>query len=130
MRKSILEEDIAFGDVKLSKAERQKVYDLISKPVYKDPETGDMYTALQKYQLENKTEFLKNVGLLYTLTDGFKNIDSLVKTKVKKTVKEGLRNLEQTINSTARHSDGSLKYVSSVKEDPESVWSKGWNLGN
>ena len=103
------------------------MYDNISKPVYKDPETGEFYTAIQKYELENKTEFLKNLGLLFTLTDGFKNIDKLVKGRVRKEVKKGLRELENTLNNTARTSDGNLKYVSGVDEDSESN-ARGWDL--
>lgn len=62
------------------------------------------------------------------MTDGFKNLDGLVKGKVKREVKKGLRELENTINNTARTSDGSLKYVSGVDEDPESFIGKGWKL--
>ena len=107
---------------------RQKIYDNISKPVYKDPETGEYYTAIQKYEMENKVEFLKNLGLIFTLTDGFKNLDGLVKGKVNKEVKKGLRELENTLNNTARTSDGNLKFVSGVDEDPESFIGKGWKL--
>ena len=78
--------------------------------------------------MENGTDFLKNVGLLFTLTDGFKNLDGLVKGKVRKEVKKGLRELENTLNNTARTSDGNLKYVSGVEEDPESFIGKGWKL--
>ena len=93
LKKSILEDAKVFGDVQVDKATRQKVFDNISKPVYKDPETGELFTAIQKYEMENRTEFLKNVGLLFTLTDGFKNLDGLVKGKVRKEVKKGLREL-------------------------------------
>lgn len=75
--------------------------------------------------MENRTDFLKNIGLLFTLTDGFKNLDGLVKGKVKKEVKKGLRELEHTLNNTARTSDGNLKFVSGVDEDPESFIGKG-----
>jgi hypothetical protein len=78
--------------------------------------------------MENGTDFLKNVGLLFTLTDGFKNLDGLVKGKVRKEVKKGLRELENTLNNTARTSDGNLKYVSGADEDPESFIGKGWKL--
>ena len=127
LKKSILEDKEVFGEIQLDKSTRQKVYDNISKPVYKDPETGEFYTAIQKYELENKTEFLKNLGLLFTLTDGFKNIDKLVKGRVRKEVKKGLRELENTLNNTARTSDGNLKYVSGVNEDSESNV-RGWDL--
>lgn len=128
LKSSILNDKDVFGDLSVDKSTRQKIYDNIAKPVYKDPETGEYFTAIQKYEMENRTDFLKNIGLLFTLTDGFKNLDGLVKGKVKKEVKKGLRELEHTLNNTARTSDGNLKFVSGVDEDPESFIEKGWNL--
>lgn len=128
LKSSILNDKEVFGDLSVDKSTRQKIYDNIAKPVYKDPETGEYFTAIQKYEMENRTDFLKNIGLLFTLTDGFKNLDGLVKGKVKKGVNKGLRELEHTLNNTARTSDGNLKFVSGVDEDPESFIGKGWNL--
>ena len=128
LKSSILNDKDVFGDLSVDKSTRQKIYDNIAKPVYKDPETGEYYTAIQKYEMEHRTDFLKNIGLLFTLTDGFKNLDGLVKGKVKKEVKKGLRELENTLNNTARTSDGNLKYVSGVGEDPESFVERGWKL--
>lgn len=128
LKSSILNDKEVFGDLSVDKSTRQKIYDNIAKPVYKDPETGEYFTAIQKYEMENRTDFLKNIGLLFTLTDGFKNLDGLVKGKVKEEVKKGLRELEHTLNNTARTSDGNLKFVSGVDEDPESFIGKGWNL--
>lgn len=128
LKSSILNDKDVFGDLSVDKSTRQKIYDNIAKPVYKDPETGEYFTAIQKYEMDNRTDFLKNIGLLFTLTDGFKNLDGLVKGKVKKEVKKGLRELEHTLNNTARTSDGNLKFVSGVDEDPESFIGKGWNL--
>ena len=128
LKSSILDSKDVFGDLSIDKSTRQKIYDNIAKPIYKDPETGEYLTAIQKYEMENRIDFLKNIGLLFTLTDGFKSLDSLVKGKVKKEVKKGLRELEHTINNTARTSDGNLKFVSGVDEDPESFIGKDWNL--
>ena len=128
LKTSILNDKEVFGELSVDKATRQRIYDNISKPVYKDPETGRYYTAIQRYEMENRVDFLKNIGLIFTLTDGFKNLDGLVKGKVKKEVKKGLRELENTLNNTARTSDGSLKYASGVDEDPESFIGKGWKL--
>jgi hypothetical protein len=128
LKKNILEEEKVFGELQIDKATRQKVFDNVSKPVYKDPETGKLFTALQKYEMDNRLDFLKNVGLIYTLTDGFKNLNGLIKGKVKKEVRKGLRELETTINNTARTSDGNLKFATGVDEDPESYVGKGWHL--
>ena len=128
LKKSILEDNKVFGDLSVDKSTRQRVYDNIAKPVYKDPDTGEYYTAIQKYEMENRVDFLKNVGLIFTLTDGFKNIDNLIKGKVRKEVNKGIRELENTLNNTSRTSDGNLKYVSGVEEDSESFIGKGWNI--
>ena len=128
LKESILNEKNILGDLSIDKPTRQKIYDNISKPIYKDPETGEYYTAIQKYEKDNRVDFLKYLGLIFTLTDGFKSLDGLVKGKVKKEVKNGLRDLEHAINNTARNSDGNLKFVSGVDEDPESFIGKGWKI--
>lgn len=128
LKESILNEKNILGDLSIDKLTRQKIYDNISKPIYKDPETGECYTAIQKYEKDNRVDFLKYLGLIFTLTDGFKSLDGLVKGKVKKEVKNGLRDLEHAINNTARNSDGNLKFVSGVDEDPESFIGKGWKI--
>lgn len=125
LRTSILESDKAFGEITLDKATRQRVYDSIMKPIYIDPETGDKITAIQKYESENRTDFLKNVGLIYVLTDGFKNLDGLVQGKVKKEVKKGLKELEHTLNGTSRNG-GNLRFASGV-DDPQSKSTK-WEI--
>lgn len=128
LKESILNEKNILGDLSIDKPTRQKIYDNVSKPIYKDPETGEYYTAIQKYRKDNRVDFLKYLGLIFTLTDGFKSLDGLVKGKVKKEVKNGLRDLEHAINNTARNSDGNLKFVSGVDEDPESFIGKGWKI--
>ena len=128
LKESILNEKNILGDLSIDKPTRQKIYDNISKPIYKDPETGEYYTAIQKYEKDNRVDFLKYLGLIFTLTDGFKSLDGLVKGKVKKEVKNGLRDLEHAINNTARNSDGNLKFVNGVDEDPESFIGKGWKI--
>ena len=111
LKKDILSNEKIFGDISIDKATRQKVYDNISKPVYKDPETGEYYTAVQKYRLENENDFIKNVGLLFTLTDGFTNLDKLVSPKAKKEVKSKLKELQHTLSNTQRTNDGNLDFV-------------------
>ena len=126
LKKSILEDDKVFGKLVVDKTQRKKIYDNISKPVYKDPDTGEMLTAIQKYEQDNHIDFMKYVGLVYTLTDGFKNLDGLIKGKVNKEMKKGLKNLENTLNNSTRNSDGSLNFVTSRRsDDDESYFGKG-----
>lgn len=128
LKKSMLEEDKFFGGLQVDKTTRQKAFDAISKPVYKDPETGELFTAVQKYEMDNRLEFLKNVGLLYTLTDGFKNVEKLIKGEVKTRMKKGIRELETTLNNTSRTSDGNLRLANDLGSDSESYIGKGLKL--
>ena len=61
------------------------------------------------------------------MTDGFKNIDNLVKDKVRKEKRKGLSELEHTLNNTARTPGGSLNFASGVN-DSDSYLGKGWDL--
>ena len=124
LKKSILSDKKPFGDLELDKNTRQRVFDAISKPVFTDPNTGERLTAIQKFAADNRNDFKKYVGLTYVLTDGFKSLDGLVKGKVKKEIGKGLKELEHTLNNTARNSDGTLKFTSGVGSDPESVFSR------
>lgn len=123
---AILDSKKAFGEIELDQATRQRVYDSVAKPIYTDPETGERLTAIQKYEAENRTEFMKNLGLVFVLTDGFKKLDGLVQGKVKKEVRKGLRELEHTISNTSRNSNGSLSFMSGAS-DPDSKSTK-WDL--
>lgn len=120
LKKAILEDKEVFEGLELDKTTREKVYNSISKPVYRDPETGEYLTAVQKYERDNRPDFLKKLGVLFTLTDGFTNLDKLVKPTAKKQVRKSLRELEHTINTTRRNTDGSLNFMSGVSDDSES----------
>lgn len=128
LEKALMKDKQLFGDMEISNDIRRKAFDSISKPVYKDPETGDYMTAIQKYESEHRAEFLKYTGLIFAMTNGFKDFDSFAKGKVKKEVKKGLRELEQTLNNTRRNNDGSLRMVTNQKDDPNSFISKGMKL--
>ena len=126
LKKSIIEEKKVFGDIEVDKPTRQKIFDNLSKPIYKDEETGTYMTALQKYQHDNPNEFIKNVSTIFTLTDGFKNLNKLVKGKVNKEIKKGFRDLENALNNTARTSDGNINFASGV--DDENSMFKGYKF--
>lgn len=128
LQTSLLKDKQLLGDMDISQDIRKKAFESISKPVFKDPETGQYMTAIQKYESEHGTDFLKYVGLIFTMTNGFKDFDSFAKGKVKKEMKKGLRELEQTLNNTRRAGDGSLKMVTSQRDDPNSFISQGMKL--
>lgn len=128
VRKTILDGNIKFfEDIDIDSTTRKMAYDAISKPIYKDPKTGEAYTAVQKLELENSEDFLAKLGLIYALTDGFKSIDGLVKKKVRKEVKKGFSELESKISNTRRDSRGNLRFASGV-DDAESILGKGIKL--
>lgn len=128
LKKSILSDSKVFGDLEIDKTTRQKVFDNISKPIYKDPRTGKYYTAIQKYQMENSKDFIKNLGILYTLTDGFKNVDKLITNKVKKETKRGLKNLEAVLSSSSNSFGGDLQFAGGNHDDDQSYFGKGKRL--
>lgn len=125
---SLMKDKQLLGDMEIDNSIRKKAFELISKPVYKDPETGQYMTALQKYEMEHRSDFLKYTGLVFAMTNGFKDFDSFAKGKVKKEVRKGLKELEQKLNNTRRNSDGSLKMVTNQREDPDSFIGKGMRL--
>lgn len=84
-------------------------------------EDGKYRTPLQDYQVQNPQEFLYKIGALYTLTDGFKDFDKIIKPTVKKATNTSLRELENTLKNT-RVNQGNLNFVGSseIQDDTES----------
>lgn len=128
LKNDIMTDKQIMGDMEIGKDVRKKALENITRPVYKDPDTGDYLTAIQRYESEHRGDFLAKVGLIFTITNGFKDFDSFVKGKVKKEVRKGLRDLEHTLNNTSRSSDGSLRMVTNAKDDPYSYIGKGVRL--
>ena len=124
LKKQIIDTEDFFGGVKVDKNTRQKAYDALTKPVYKDEE-GNYLTAMQKYQRENPMDFMKNVALMYSLTDGFKNVEKLTKSKVKAGLKKGFAELESVLNNTRRNSDGTLNFANG---EPTAEDRENWTL--
>lgn len=127
-RKLVLEDDIQIGDSKLDKKTKQRVFDAVSKPVYKDPDTGQLLTQVQKFQKENPLEFLKQLGMWFVLTDGGKSAAGLVKEQLRAEKNKGIRELERKINSSSLNSDGSLRYMSGSQLDNDTLLSDGWSV--
>ena len=119
LRKSILDTDEPLEGVKLNKVTKQKVLDTLTKPVYKDDE-GVLYTAIQKAEKDDPVGFARKLGVIFTLTNGFKNLSGLTGGQVKQETKKAISNLEKVINNTSRTFDGNLQFMSGVggDEDP------------
>ena len=118
LKKHILDTESFYDGVKVDKAVRQKAYEAITKPVFKD-EQGNYLTAIQKYQRENPLEFMENVAMLYSLTDGFKNVEKLTKNKVKARLKKEYAEIENLLNNSKRNGDGTLNLGNTAPDDAE-----------
>lgn len=115
LKKSILEDEKVFGELEVDKTTRKKIFDNISVANYK---VGREYlTNLQQYQREHPIEWLKYIGLFYTMTDGFTNLKPLIQSPVKKAVKKNISSLQRALENTVRDSDGSLKFASGTSAD-------------
>lgn len=124
LKKQIVDTEDFFGGVKVDKNIRQKAYDSLTKPVFKD-DNGNYLTEMQRYQRENPMEFMKNVALMYSLTNGFKNVDNLTRSKVKAGVRKGLAALEDAFSNTRRNSDGTLNFANG---EPSMSERDNWEL--
>ena len=122
LKKHILDTESFYDGVKVDKATRQKAYDAITKPVWKD-EQGNYLTALQKFQREKPLEFMENVALLFAITGEFKSVQNLAKGKVKEGLKKGFAELESVINSSRRNDNGTLNLANTGPDDEREHWS-------
>lgn len=121
-KKSIFESKEFFGN-EINDDLRKRIYDNIAKPTWKDPDTGEILTAIQKYERTNRADFLRYLGYFYTVTNGFKSFDGVINSKIKRGVSKGLKDLEATLNNTQVSPDGNLNFMGSSK-DTESFFSK------
>lgn len=128
-KKLILEDEVKLGETKLDKKTCQRVYDAVSRPVYKDPDTGRLLTAVQKFQKEQPLEFLKQLGMWFVLTDGGKNTEGFTKEAVKAEKNKGIRELEKKLNASSLNPDGSLRYTSATGDMTDPLLSDGWKIG-
>lgn len=125
LKQQMLEDKEIFKGIPLDKVTRQKAYDNVTKAVYKTEE-GAFLTAVQKYERENPIEFRKKLGVLFTLTNGFENIDNLIKGKVKKEVKNSLRELEHTLSGVNKPKGNPTFMGGNYAKNP--FFDNGWSL--
>lgn len=116
IKKSILETEEPFEGIKIDKLQRNKIYETLTKPVFKTQE-GKMLTTIQKFESENPIEFKQKLATLFVLTDGFKKLDSVVKGKVQQATKKGLRELEHVIKNTPTYGSGRLNLANSYGDE-------------
>lgn len=105
-----------YPGLKVTEIIRKKALDNMTKPVHKD-EYGNQLTEVQKFAKENPVDFQYKLGLLYTLTDGFKDISKIAKGEVQRQTKSKIRELEHTLNSTRVQTDGSINFIGATDDD-------------
>lgn len=116
VKENILNNEKVFTDMNINQDLRKKALDNIQKPVYTD-ENGNKFSAIQKYERENPVDFLSKVALLYTITDGFTNIEKIagnVKSKVKS---KAFKELEESLSDPNYGLNGSLTFVNNLGGD-------------
>ena len=118
-KKKTLETEEPFTGIKLDKVVRNKVLDNATKPIAKDAK-GNLLTPVQKYINENPIDAQYYMSVLYTLTDGFKNIDKLVGGKVKGETKQSYRNLERVLSSSSTSLDSGNTLFGGLGSDDNS----------
>ena len=124
LKKHILDTESFYDGVKVDKQTRQKAYDYITKPIYKD-EDGNYINAIQKYQREHPIEYAENVALLFALTEEFKNVNKLTQKKVQQGIKKGFEEVASVLNTTRRKGDGSLNLANTA---PDIEGRENWTL--
>lgn len=128
MKKDIDSKDSAFGALPLTPQMKSKIWDVLTAPVYTDPE-GVQYTELQKYEREHHDDFLKYVGAFYAMTNGFTDFTKIFKPAVQKAVKTGFEKLEDFLqgNSTA-YSEGGMNLKGNRGGSNNDYFSGNWKI--
>ena len=115
-KNKVLNTEKPFDGINLDKNIRERIYNNMTKASYKDDQ-GNIMTPIQKYIKEHTLDAHYYLSLMYTLTDGFKNIDKLVNQKLAKAKKSALRELEHTLNNTRTLDDGSVNFNMEPEEE-------------
>lgn len=119
LKKSITESDEIFG-IKVDDNLKKKIYNNLSTASFKAPD-GNYYTAIQKAEKDDPVGFMHKLGTLFTLTDGFKNIDKLIGKQVEKKKKESIKNLEEVLTQNPGLSGGNLSFVGDKSNGKNSI---------
>ena len=108
-KQAILEKDKLFDDIPVDKNTRRKAYDAMTR-IVKTTEDGEKLTAVQLYADEHPVEFRTMLGIVYSMTDGFTKMGSLLTKSVNKKVNKNLQEIERRITNTSSQG-GSLRFA-------------------
>ena len=123
-KKTVLEKEKVFGDIEVDRATRQKAYDAMTRIVGKNAD-GESVTVVQKFADENPVEFRSILGILWAMTDGFKELGNVLKQDINKKVRSNLKGIEDRIKGSAPRG-GSPRFIGG--EDESSSSGRGWML--
>jgi len=107
----ILNTETPIEGITVDTVTRKKVLENITTPKYKT-ESGTKLTEIQKYAVDNPQDMAYYFGLFYTITDGFKNLNKIIKPAVIKENNKNIRKIE-TLVETNQHFGAS----SNIPED-------------
>jgi hypothetical protein len=112
----ILKEKELIPGIELNETMRKKIVDNLYKPVYTDKD-GVKFTAIQKFQKENPEEYRSKIAIIYTLTDGFKDMTKLVGPIVNKQNKKVINELDTLLSSGKSGNNNGLQLFNSLHDD-------------
>lgn len=113
VKENILKNEKLFADMNVTPAIRKLAVENIQKPVFTDKE-GNKFSAIQKYEKENPTDFLSKVALFYTITDGFTNIDKITSNTKGKIKSKALNELAGSLADINYGLDNSLSLANNL----------------
>lgn len=116
-KNTLLTEKNILGDIEVDEKTRKLAFDNWMRPTHRT-EQGTYQSEIQKYISENPADFQMKVALLFTMTDGFKNMGNVLKQTVKKEKKKAMQELENVVNNTQRNPSGGLNLFGG--KDPDS----------
>jgi len=104
--------------LKLSKSDREKMYNQTMKIVAKDNDNKPV-TELQKYAIENPVDYQYYINMLYYQTNGFKDLSKVVSKEVKTQNQTTMKNLEKVLKnqSMSVNSGSDLDFGNSTDEN-------------
>lgn len=122
LRNDLYTKKTILNDFEVPETLRKKAYEVLTKPVYEDKESGMVLTELQKFEKEHKMEFLKLMGIFYAMTDGFTNMNGMIEPSVKKETKKIWKELDEQFRSQ-KPSNGSMRYAGrSTQKETNNGW--------
>lgn len=119
IKDSLYKDKQLLGDLDIDESVRKKAFECLTKPIYKDPKTGAYKTAMQKFQEEHPEEMLKYTAIIMAITGNFKDFNTFTSGKVKKGIKNGLKEFENKLRTTGNfNGGGNMSLVTHKNENP------------